>query len=283
MNKEMIHYYFFKNLINSLPNNIISELSLSDDKIFYYANIMSIDKYYSIFSLRRDKVKILSKIKENFNQFYTNSLINISEDKNINNLIFAYSFLAYNMLEEYIGNYVNTFKPYKLNYYEALNMIDLYFYKKIFPNQKKPNIRRDFKDLSYDYKVDKLMHSAVVKSINQTGVTPYFYRCNKKRNLFYKHYNKFYIKPFIYLIDIFRKNKRNKAYYYKNKIDENLLNNSHQEFIVSNIKYNYSIDELIEYLIKEMIPTCEMINNYLADGNDKEIRIYFNIPDEKEM
>ena len=61
------------------------------------------------------------------------------------------------------------------------------------------------------------------------------------------------------------------------------MNNSHQEFIVSDIKYNYSIDELIEYLIKEMIPTCEMINNYLADGNDKEIRIYFNIPDEKEM
>ena len=53
------------------------------------------DKYFNSFSLRRDKSKLGEKINNDFNTFYTNLLITLSEKNSVDLLIFAYSILSY--------------------------------------------------------------------------------------------------------------------------------------------------------------------------------------------
>ena len=281
---ETVHYYFLKKLINALPENISSAITLDDKKLFYYANMLSMDKYFNSFSLRRDKSKLGEKINNDFNTFYTNLLITLSEKNSVDLLIFAYSILSYKILDDYIMQYINIFKPYKMNIFTAKNMLDSYVFKKLYDKDLyKTSYYKQFGNFIYDIDIDKIMKPSFIKSYKVTAFSPYYERCNKKRNRVFKSSKNIIVRLLVIFLDIFRKNKRYKNYYFKKKFDNNLLNLDHNEYTINEQKLNYTFEELLDYLTTIMLDNTKMINDYLVDGNEKEIRKYLDIPLDKKL
>ena len=285
----MLHYYFFKDVVEKLDNSIKSKLEYDDNLIFNFANFNTSSLFYKIFNpFKNDKYNIQNYFdKDTFNSIIIDSAISIQKNNDFNKLLFLYGMIAHKTLNDYLYPYVNALKSNTYSFNDALNMLDFYSAKRNGLDITKESIYKIFKDSFqyYDY-MDEVIRFPMIKTCKLMSSFTYFTKCYKRKRKFYKKYARAkYRIVWIKFISIFyRKHSLSpKEFIYKKKIDTNLLNVKKVEFKIGEKIYNDNLDELINKAVKESLNIIRAVNSYLFDNNDKKLRQIYNIPQTKKL
>lgn len=285
----MIHYYFFKNVITNLDNDILEKLEFDDNLVFNLANFNNTPSFYSLFHItRNDKYKIQNYFDGmEFNSFIVECMINLQKNNNYKQLLFLYAMVTHRTLNDYLYPYVNALKSSDYSFTTAINMLDFYDAKRNGFDVTKDSIVKEFHDsfVYYDY-MDELIRYPMVKAFKLMSSESYFKRCYRKKKTFYKKYAK--VKYRMVLLKLwslfFRKHGIIPTDFpYRKKIDTKLLNVKKDHYKIGEREYCDSLDEILKNALKDSLTIISAINSYLFDNNDQKIRKIYNIPEEKKL
>lgn len=285
----MIHYYFFKDVIENLDNSVKTKLEYDDNLIFNFANFNSSPSFYKLFNfIKNDKYSVQDYFdKEDCNSIIVESAINLEKNNDYKKLLFLYGMIAHKTLNNYLYPYINSLKSNTYSFNTGLNMIDFYYSKRNGMDVTKESIYKKFKDsfVYYDY-MDELIRYPMVKICKLMASETYFTKCYKRKKKFYKKFAKVKYKivwlKFISLF--FHKNGiAPKEFPYRKNVDTNLLNMKKIEFQLGENIYNDNIDELINKALKDTLNRIKAVNDYLFSHVDKNFRKIYNISLEKKL
>jgi hypothetical protein len=127
-----------------------------------------------------------------------------------------------------------------------------------------------------EYQIN-LINEAMIKSFGFLRCENYYKKCINNYKYYLKHLttSKYKIKYFLFKIyDIFRRKSKRKAstYIYFKYINIELLNKYNKPYLIDEVTYNYSLEQLIEITIDEAYLYVEAINAYLFKNNNKLIK-----------
>ncbi len=289
MNGAMIHYYFYKDVLDKLDNEIKEKMDFNESLLFNYANFNSSPTFFKLFNFFKiDKYGMQNNFDGvNFNNFIVDCAVVLNKENKFNQLQFLYGMMAYRILNDYLYPFINTLKSNDYSFNIALNMIDFYFAKRNGFDVTKESIYEKFPDsfIYYDY-MDELIRFPLVKNFKLMSSESYFKRCYKKKKKFYKRFAKVKYKAFLlsfYSLFYRRRKILPKEFPYRKKIDTNLLNVKKAYFKIGEFEYNYTIDELVNKALKDAVNKIKALNSYLFDNNENKFRKEFNISEEKKI
>ncbi len=267
MDGLFLRYYIFKNTINNIDKSIIN-IDIDDNLLFNSISFTTSALFFN--KLKKDKYDLYNKINDNLSDLLIESLISIEKHNDFNKLLFIYSLVTNKKINEYYNSYFMLFETSKLYNY---NMIDSYLSSKEDFNLFNESIIKHYNiKFKFNPIYNELIKYPFVKLFKFFGTLNYFNKSYKNMNKFYK--NKYHFK--------YKKYKMNEIKYDK-KIDTSILNLGNNVFTLNNKNYNYSLDEFNELIIKDILTEINVINDYLFNHDDKKIRKYYNIKDEKKI
>lgn len=288
MDKIILNYYFFKKVIDKLDDNIKSNLRYDEDLLLNLSNFKSSPLFFDIYKLKNDrKYNMYENFhSELFDEFLIECAINLEKENSYKKLLLFYGMLAHHVLESHIDPYLNALKSDDYDIRYAENMIDYYYSKKLELDIIKKPLNDKFPQafLYLDY-MDELIHNPMIKVFKLMSSKNYFKKCYKKLRRFYSSSKMSLIKRMNYpLWDLFRKNKiKAKSFYYRDDIDTKLLNMEKNEYQIGENTYNYSLDEVINIALDDVLERINAFNLYLFETNDKKLRKLYNIDELKKM
>ncbi len=265
MNRIIIKYYFFKDLLTKLNNNLIIKFNYNNDDLFNYSSFIDLPSYYNFYKKSKPffNKNVFNNDNDIFLSFIRELVLNIDRKNDFDNLLFIYGLLSSFILDKNLDKY------YESNEIEDKNIIDNMLDYHLMKTNDNIDLSSNylfklFKNINYTNKMKQLVHYPFVKIYNQFGEVQFINNCYKKRKSFYKHYaiKNIFSPKFIF------KNKKYKLKYRYIKyesIDEKLL--SDLDYII-----NKSIYEVNEYI--------DTINLYLFENKDKDFRKLFKINDD---
>lgn len=281
------HRYFAKEVFKKLPKKIQNQINY--DYFLLFAQSFDF-LYYN----KKTKDLASKAHKKNTQEFFINT-INFIQDKNNNQyyLSFLYGTLTHYILDSTFHPYIfyksGTYKTNNLatHKYNGLHtktelMIDYYFYSKNntipFYKAKHYKIYDNINEFPQD--LMDLIDYSFKKTYNFHNIGYYYFKCVKRWKIITRFFkiDKFKIKKYLYkLIDNIRGPKYKKIEYYSYYLKDNItniINNNHKIWLNpanKNMKYNYSIDDLldeaIEKYIKIAIPLYQILNNNRNDSS----------------
>ncbi len=289
MNGIMIHYYFFKKVVDNIDKSIMDRIDYSNDLLFNVANFNSTPAFYRLFNLfKGDKYGIYDYFKSPAcNDFIIDCTISLQKNNDFNKLFLIYGMLSHKILNDYLYPFINVFKDNTYSFNTALNMLDYYYTKKDGINLTKVSICKLFPNsfTYYDY-MDELIRYPIVKNFKLMSSKSYFLRCYKTKKKFYKKYAKVKYKKVLLRMWAFLFRKRvvkPNEYYYKDEIDIKLLNVKKVNYKIGENEYNDSLEELLKKALFDVVNKIKAINSYLIDNNDSKFRKEFKISPEKKL
>lgn len=284
----MTRYYIFKKICNKLPQDLLSNMNIEDEKLLNLADFLSTPFFYKR-NIKKDKYKIYETLNgDKFYDFFTEVLISSSKYFSYDVLLLCYALITYRLENEYLIPYINELKADSTDVDEALNMLDYYFAKKIDNmDLKKTNLALKYPDaFTYLNFIDKIIHHPIIKTCSLFETKNYFIRAYKKKTHFYNYYTKSslgFTKLYAFIYKKLSKNKTINHSFYIDVMDTALLNMPKKSFTINNKTYNYNLDELINHIMKASFEYYNAINDYLIFGKDKKIKKLLNISSEKIM
>ena len=285
----MLHYYFFKDLVDNLDKQIKENLEYDDSLLFNLANFNSTPSFYKLFNLLKDDKYAIQDYfdKDSFNSIIIESAINLQKNNNYNQLLFLYGMISHKILNDYLYPYINALKPNITSFNTALNMLDFYYAKRNEFDVTKESIYIKFNTSFkyYDY-MDELIRFPMVKVCKLMSSNTYFTKCYKRKKKFYKRfaivkYRSFWLRftSLFYL----KNGIKPKDFPYKKNIDSSLLNMKRVEYKIGDQIYNDNLDEIINKALKESLSIIKAINSYLFENNESKFRKIYNISPNKKL
>lgn len=274
----MTQYYFLKDIINSLPLNVKNNLKYNNSLLFNVATFNDCGIFYKLFNpIRKDKYKINDKIHSQlFNDFIIECSYQCKKNDNYKQLLFLYGIITNHILKENIDKYLSIRLNKKLTYDKACNIIDCY-YAKLNDNLDltKVSITDYFKDgFKYTDYMESMIHNPCIKVFSFFCTKTYFSHSLKIKKLYYKYFtrSKTKIKLFPYKIYDLIFNHRGKpkatSYIYTKKIDANLFNFNKKPYLINDITYNNSLDDVINDAKGQALEIIKSLNSYIFYDKD---------------
>ena len=168
----------------------------------------------------------------------------------------------------------------KINYYDASNMLEYYYanlhYKIDLSKDKLSTIFENSFTIQ-PYQIN-LINEPMIKSLGFLCSNNYYQKCIKKYKYFLTNLttSKRKIKYFFFKIyDIFKRKNNRKAssYIYFKHINVELLNKSNKPYLINDITYNYSFDQLFDKISSDLLSFIEAINQYMFNNNSKGLKL----------
>ncbi len=274
----MTQYYFLKDIINSLPLNVKNNLKYNNSLLFNVATFNDCGIFYKLFNpIKKDKYKINDKINSQlFNDFIIECSYQCKKNDNYKQLLFLYGIITNHILKENIDKYLSIRLNKKLTYDKACNIIDCY-YAKLNDNLDltKVSITDYFKDgFKYTDYMENMIHNPCIKVFSFFCTKTYFSHSLKIKKLYYKYFtrSKTKIKLFPYKIYDLIFNHRGKpkatSYIYTKKIDANLFNFNKKPYLINDITYNNSLDDVINDAKGQALEIIKSLNSYIFYDKD---------------
>lgn len=274
----MTQYYFLKDIINSLPLNVKNNLKYNNSLLFNVATFNDCGIFYKLFNpIKKDKYKINDKINSQlFNDFIIECSYQCKKNDNYKQLLFLYGIITNHILKENIDKYLSIRLNKKLTYDKACNIIDCY-YAKLNDNLDltKVAITDYFKDgFKYTDYMENMIHNPCIKVFSFFCTKTYFSHSLKIKKLYYKYFtrSKTKIKLFPYKIYDLIFNHRGKpkatSYIYTKKIDANLFNFNKKPYLINDITYNNSLDDVINDAKGQALEIIKSLNSYIFYDKD---------------
>lgn len=270
MNAPYFHYSFFKKVTEGIPYYIKKEIEYDDDLIFNLSGFNDIGNYYSLKSFK-DKYNFTNLLNEKFDEFIVECLIKLSKENNYQTLYFVYALISNHILDKYLNEYVDSVKGNNLRKEKLLKMIDFSIASKENTDIKNNNLYKKFKNsFTYHKYMDNLIHEPCIATFKFLASTEYFKKCYKKKKKYFKTFTKFNYKyPYHKFISILFRSKKNiKDFIMKDKRNIDLI-------LIS--------DKTINKAYYEVLDSINIINQYLFDFKESDLRKLFNIPKEKKI
>ena len=191
-------------------------------------------------------------------------------------MLFLYGIITNHILKENIDKYLSIRLNKKLTYDKACNIIDCY-YAKLNDNLDltKVSITDYFKDgFKYTDYMENMIHNPCIKVFSFFCTKTYFSHSLKIKKLYYKYFtrSKTKIKLFPYKIYDLIFNHRGKpkatSYIYTKKIDANLFNFNKKPYLINDITYNNSLDDVINDAKGQALEIIKSLNSYIFYDKD---------------
>ena len=288
MNGMMCRYYIFKKIVEKLPENILSNLNIPDDKLLNLADFLSTPLYYKG-NPNRDKYKVYELLTgEKFYEFFTEVLIATSKKFSNDGLLFCYALICYKLENEILLQFLEEIKNPTTDINEALNMLDYYYAKKLDDiDLKKTNLVFEYPDgFKYLDFIEGLIHQPIIRTINLFETNNYFKKAYKKKTHFYNYYTKSkfgFTRLYLKLKRTISNSVLRRHTFYSDKMDTAILNMQKNTFMLGDREYNFTLEELVNFMMKQIYEYISAINEYLLMGKDKKIKKILNISSEKNM
>ena len=287
---QMVHYYFFKDLMNKIDDSITNKIDVSDDYLFACSNVLDLGNfYYVINNFKHDEYEITKKLHQPdyYYLFLIECIKQCKNDDSYEELALLYAIVSHFALDKYTHPYINTMVNRKLRFDRICSMLDYHY------TLNNDNINLANKNLvevfpagfMYYEQEEKLIHNPIGKTLGFFCSNSYFTRAMKRNKEIHKNIattpNKLKL-IFVKFLDLFRfKDKRKLVTFMYNEIfDESILNNEKNEYTIDDKAYNYSFRELYDLAMKESLNLIEAINLWIFEDSDRLLKKYI---DEKYM
>lgn len=283
---QMLHYYFFKEVIKKVDNLIVEKINVSDDYMFACANVSDLGNFYHVINnFKNDEYKITRKLHraEHFYPFLIECIKQCKNDDSFEELCALYAIVSHFYLDKYTVPYTKAKKTRRRRVDRINTMLDYYY------TLKNDNINLAHKNLTsvfpagfmYYDEVEKLIHTPISKTLGFFCSHSYFTRAMKRNKEIHASIATTPTRFKVFLIkfmDLFRFREKRKliTFTYTEQFDKDLLNEEHNEFIAEGKKYKYSFEELIELAEKDTLHMIEAINLYMFEDSDRLLKKYID-------
>ena len=288
MNGIMCRFYLLKKVCESLSADILNNLDMNDEKLINLADFLSTTMFYKR-NLKPNKYHVYEKLTDDkFYEFFTEVLISTSKNVTYDGLLFCYSLICYKLENEILIPYLEEIKDPTTDINEALNMLDYYYAKKYDDiDLRKTNLVLKYPEaFKYQEFLEKLIHNPMIRTIQLFETSNYLKRSYKNKTHFYNYYTKSKLgitKLSLLIYRTMSRNQRAKHSFYKDVMDTKILNMPKNTFKLGDKEFNYTLEELVKYMLKMVNEYVLAINEYLMLKKDKRIRKLLNISSEKKM
>ena len=287
---QMVHYYFFKEVIQKVDKLITDNIEVSDDYMFACANVLDLGNFYHVINnFKHDEYEITKKLHkpEFFYLFLIECIKQCKADDSYEELCALYAISSHFILDKYTNPYLNTKIEKKRRFDRICSMLDYHYALKYDElDISKKNLVDVFPaGFLYYEQIEKLIHHPISKTLGFFCSNSYFTRAMKRNKEIHKSIattpNKLKL-GFVKFLDLFRfKDKRKLVtFMYNEQFDIDLLNEDKNEYIVDGVTYKHSFDELLKLALKETLDIIEAINSYMFDDSDRLLK---KVIDEKYM
>lgn len=288
MSLYLLNYYFFKDSIKNINQEIISSAKIDNNTLFkqsFFYN--SCDFYNMLNPFKKNPYRIASQLKTDSSHLFFKEILIESKKSNDNELIlFTYAIILSHFLNTRFKYYIDKEITRTKNRYYVEKMIDSYFFNKFEKmSLYKINIADYFFDgFNLDDKYLDFIDKPIVRSFGLFCCKTYFENAYINAYKYYdfhatKHINLKNITHFF--IDLFFNHKKGKrkaiTYTYHKKIDTTILNLQKKEYQYEDYIINHSIDEFYNKLLKDSKQIINALNDYYNTENLKPFYKLFPI------
>lgn len=293
MSLILFHYYIMKSCQSRISSSITFDVSLDNQVFFKYALFYNVQNFYKLLNpFKKDSYQLSSKIKgEKFPNFLLECLENAYYHSSDEEKLFCYTLLMNHIIEKNISFYIEAFTPPKKSKEYVEKMIDSYmFHKNEGISLSKINLANYFFDSFSLSEADYHLLEKPIKKVFGFFCTKNYYKeCYNSGRIYFDYLStsKTGIKRIFYwgydLLFNHRKGKpKAKHFLYHKKIDTSLLNLNHSTFELNDTQVTYSIDEMVQYIVKEVRRGCDILNTYFNNNqNLKPFETYFHMKIQK--
>lgn len=283
----MLNYYIFKDSLEYIDKQIMDKIKYDDDLLFNLSTFNDLGLFFKLFNpFKKDKYQIYKKIyNENFYSFILECIYNAKTNNNYQQLLFIYAMCSSYILKKNFDSFIKNKLNRGLTYDKACNMIDYYYaMAKDKIDLSKVKLSKLFKNsFIYHNFMDNLIHNPLIKTYKFFCSKRYFTHSMVMKGYYYSSCttSKFKLKYIPYfLYDVFLNHlgkPKACSYIYTKRINTSILNLAKKEYIVDNISYNYSIEDIYNNTLNEIKDWYKAINQFIFFSDEKEIRKIFNI------
>lgn len=289
----MLNYYIFKDSLESLDKQVIEKMEYDDDLLFNLSTFNDLGLFFKLFNpFKKDKYQIYKKIYNNdFYKFILECIGIAKANNNYQQLLFIYAMCSSFILKKNFDSFIKDKLSRRLSYDKACNMIDYYYaMSKDNLDLTKIKLSKHFKNsFIYHNYMEDLIHNPLIKIYKFFCSKRYFTHSMVMKGYYYSSCttSKFklkYIPYFIYDI-LFNHLGKPKAcsYIYNKRIKTSILNLAKKEYVVDDIVYNYSIEDIYNNSLNEIKAWYKAINQFIFFSDEKAIRKIFNIDKEEKI
>lgn len=288
MNGEMLNYYFLKDVIKHIPEEINSELTYDDSLLFNFANFLNIPKFTYLYNpFLKDKYQLDKEFEKDFDSFFLECAISLNQLNDYKRLLFLYSILAIHNFRYHLNPYLVAIKKEKMTLEDCYNMLDVYLSNKAQIDLTKTTLYSLFNEgfHYYDY-VEDLIHKPLIRSYKFMGSSGYFTKGYKKFRHFCKKNTVGEWKRGFYRMwdSLFARKKMGKKYFlYSKKMDMDLLNLKRKEYTSKDGIATEAFTDIWNQALNDTLDQINVLNDYLFAHNENKFRKRFNIHPEKKL
>ncbi len=284
----MLHYYFFKDCVETLPTPIQQKFTYDNDLLFDLSTFLDLGMFYKIFNpFKKDKYAIDQKLhSDEWNPFILECIRSIKRKNDYSQLLFVYAMVSHTILHEHLDAFLSVRIHKKMSYDKACNMIDYYYAKgKDGLDLTKISLPTVF-PTAFQYRdfMEQLIHNPLIKTFQFFCSKEYFTKATERKRFFYSYCTRSKTKwkmiPYK-LYDIFFRFKRKpkaSTYLYSSKVNTSLFNLGKKPYLVGDITYSFSLEDILVQAKIELKEKIDSINQYIFFNNEKPLKKDFNIP-----